>query len=201
MIQRIRMTTTLDPGLLRDLTEAKAALARHGIVIIRTIETELEPAIMAEAKDSVASSPRKLVKLKEDELDRFMEDLRKASMKSAKELASLYTRLLAKLGMEYLGELVKELEGIDQLFKWSRIEKAVEPVNEILVENGFRKVQLGNPEDLSDAFKVELEEKWNSAFVRFRLIAEQAVEEMKRQDASERSAPEPEKRKRPSRKR
>jgi hypothetical protein len=201
MIQRIRMTTTLDPGLLRDLTEAKAALARHGIVIIRTIETELEPAIMAEAKDSVASSPRKLVKLKEDELDRFMEDLRKASMKSAKELASLYTRLLAKLGMEYLGDLVKELEGIDQLFKWSRIEKAVEPVNEILVENGFGKVQLGNPEDLSDAFKVELEEKWNSAFVRFRLIAEQAVEEMKRQDASERSAPEPERRKRPSRKR
>ena len=201
MIQRIRMTTTLDPGLLRDLTEAKAALARHGIVIIRTIETELEPAIMAEAKDSVASSPRKLAKLKEDELDRFMEDLRKASMKSAKELASLYTRLLAKLGTEYLGELVKELEGIDQLFKWSRIEKAVEPVNEILVENGFRKVQLGNPEDLSDAFKVELEEKWNSAFVRFRLIAEQAVEEMKRQDASERSAPESEKRKRPSRKR
>ena len=201
MIQRIRMTTTLDPGLLRDLTEAKAALARHGIVIIRTIETELEPAIMAEAKDSVASSPRKLVKLKEDELDRFMEDLRKASMKSAKELASLYTRLLAKLGMEYLGELVKELEGIDQLFKWSRIEKAVEPVNEILVENGFRKVQLGNPEDLSDAFKVELEEKWNSAFVRFRLIAEQAVEEMKRQDAKERSGTESEKRKRPSKKR
>lgn len=201
MIQRTRMSTTLDPGLLRDLTEAKAALARHGIVIIRTIETELEPAIMAEAKDSVASSPRKLAKLKEDELDRFMEDLRKASMKSAKELASLYTRLLAKLGMEYLGDLVKELEGIDQLFKWSRIEKAVEPVNEILVENGFGKVQLGNPEDLSDAFKVELEEKWNSAFVRFRLIAEQAVEEMKRQDASERSAPESERRKRPSRKR
>lgn len=201
MIQRIRMSTTLDPGLLRDLREAKAALARHGIVIIRTIETELEPAIMAEARDSVASSPRKLAKLKEDELDRFMEDLRKASMKSAKELASLYTRLLAKLGTEYLGELVKELEGIDQLFKWSRIEKAAEPVNEILVENGFRKVQLGNPEDINDAFKVELEEKWNSAFVRFRLIAEQAVEEMKRQDASERSAPESEKRKRPSRKR
>jgi hypothetical protein len=201
MIQRIRMSTTLDPGLLRDLREAKAALARHGIVIIRTIETELEPAIMAEARDSVASSPRKLAKLKEDELDRFMEDLRKASMKSAKELASLYTRLLAKLGTEYLGELVKELEGIDQLFKWSRIEKAAEPVNEILVENGFRKVQLGNPEDINDAFKVELEEKWNSAFVRFRLIAEQAVEEMKRQDASERSAPESEKRKRSSRKR
>jgi hypothetical protein len=201
MTQRIRMSITLDPGLLRDLTEAKAALARHGIVIIRTIETELEPAIMAEARDSVASSSRKLAKLKEDELDRFMEDLRKTSMKSAKELASLYTRLLAKLGTEYLGDLVKELEGIDQLFKWSRIEKAAEPVNEILVENGFRKVQLGNPEDLSDAFKVELEEKWNSAFVRFRLIAEQAVEEMKRRDAKERSGTESEKRKRPSRKR
>jgi len=201
MIQRIRMSTTLDPGLLRDLTEAKAALARHGIVIIRTIETELEPAIMAEARDSVASSPRKLAKLKEDELDRFMEDLRKVSMKSANELASLYTRLLAKLGTEHLGELVRELEGIDQLFKWSRIEKAAEPVNEILVENGFRKVQLGNPEDLSDAFKVELEEKWNSAFVRFKLIAEQAVEEMKRQDAKERSGTESEKRKRPSKKR
>jgi hypothetical protein len=195
------MSNTLDPGLLRDLMEAKAALARHGIVIIRTIEAELEPAIMEEAKDSVESSPRKLAKLKEDELDRFMEDLRKASMKSAKELASLYTRLLAKLGTEYLGELVKELEGIDQLFKWSRIEKAVEPVNEILVENGFRGVQLGNPEDLSDAFKVELEEKWNSAFVRFRLIADQAAEEMKRQDASEISSPESGKRKRPRRKR
>jgi len=201
MIQRIRMATTLDPGLLRDLTEAKAALARHGIVIIRTIETELEPAIMAEAKDSVASSPRKLAKLREDELDGLMEDLRRASMESAKELASLYTRLLAKLGTEYLGELIKELEGIDQLFKWSRIEKAVEPVNDILVENGFGKVQLGNPEDLSDAFKVELEEKWNSAFVRFRLIAEQAVEEMKRQGANGESVPGADKRKKPRRKR
>ena len=201
MIKRIRMSTTLDPGLLRDITEAKAALARHGIVIIRTIETELEPAIMAEAKDSIASSPGKLAKVKDVELDRLMEDLRKASLKSAKELASLYTRLLAKLGTEYLGELVKELEGIDQLFKWSRIEKAVEPVNEILVKNGFREVQLGNPEDLSDAFKVELEEKWNSAFVRFKLIAEQVVDEMKRQDANERSAPGSKKPKRPSRKR
>jgi hypothetical protein len=195
------MSITLDPGLLRDLSEAKAALARHGIVIIRTIETELEPAIMAEAKDSVESSPRKLAKLKEDELDRFMEDLRKASMKSAKELASLYTRLLAKLGTEYIGELVKELEGIDQLFKWSRIEKAVDPVNEILVENGFKQVELGNPEDLSDALKVELEEKWNFAFVRFKLIAEQVAEEMKRQDANGISASESERRKRPSRKR
>lgn len=201
MIQRIRMSTTLDPGLLRDLKEAKAALARHGIVIIRTIETELEPAIMAEAKDSIASSPGKLAKLKDVELDRLMEDLRKASLKSAKELASLYTRLLAKLGTEYLGELVKELEGIDQLFKWSRVEKAVEPVNEILAENGFREVQLGNPEDLSDAFKVELEEKWNSAFVRFKLIAEQVTDEMKQQDVNERPAPESKKRKRPSRKR
>jgi hypothetical protein len=74
-------------------------------------------------------------------------------------------------------------------------------VNEILAKNGFREVQLGNPEDLSDAFKVELEEKWNSAFVRFRLIAEQVTDEMKQQDVSERPAPESKKRKRPSRKR
>ncbi len=195
------MSTTLDPGLLRDLTEAKAALARHGIVIIRTIEAELEPAIMAEAKESVESSPRILAKLKENELDRLMEDLREASMRSAEELAGLYTRLLAKLGTEHLEELVEELEGIDQLFKWSRIEKAVEPVNDILVKNGFGKVQLGNPEDLNDAFEVELDEKWNPAFVRFKLIAEQAVEEMKRQAANERSGTGPEKRKRPTKKR
>lgn len=201
MIKRMRMSTTLDPRLLRDLTEAKAALARHGIVIIRTIETELEPAIMAEAKDSLSSSQGKLGTLKEDDLDRLMEDLRKASMRTAKELTNLYTRLLAKLGTEYLGELVKELEGIDQLFKWSRIEKTVEPVNEILVENGFREVQLGNPEDLSDAFKVELEEKWNSAFARFRLVAEQAVEEMKRQEAEGASGAGPDKVKKPRRKR
>jgi len=195
------MSTTLDPGLLRDLTEAKAALARHGIVIIRTIEAELAPAIMAEAKETVESSPRILARLKEDELDKFMEDLREASMRSAKDLASLYTRLLAKLGTEHLGELVQELEGIDQLFKWSRIEKAVEPVNDILVKKEFSKVQLGNPEDLNEAFKVELDEKWNLAFVRFKLIAEQAVEEMKRQAADERSGTVSEKRKRPSRKR
>lgn len=183
------MPYTLSPGLLRDLTEAKAALARHGIVIIRTIETELEPAMMAEAKDSLASSSRKLAQLKDEDLDRFMEGLRKASMKAVKELTDLYTRLLSKLGTEHIVELSKELEGIDQLFKWGRIEKSVEPVNEILAEKGFRRIEIAGPEDLSDAFKVELEEKWNSAFVRFKLLAEQAAEEIGRQDAENRATP------------
>lgn len=183
MIKRVRMYSALDPALLRDLTEAKAALARHGIVIIRTIETDLEPAIMADAKDSIESSPRKLAQLKDEELDGLIQDLRNATMKSAKELASLYTRLLARLGTEHIGELVNELEGIDQLFKWSRIEKAAEPVNVILVERGFRPILLEGPEDVSDSLKVELEEKWNSAFVRFRLIAEQSAEEMRRMDS------------------
>jgi hypothetical protein len=183
------MPYTLSPGLLRDLTEAKAALARHGIVIIRTIETELEPAMMAEAKDSLASSSRKLAQLKDEDLDRFMEGLRKASMKAVKELTDLYTRLLSKLGTEHIVELSKELEGIDQLFKWGRIEKSVEPVNEILAERGFRRIEIAGPEDLSDAFKVELEEKWNSAFVRFKLLAEQAAEEIGRQDAENRATP------------
>jgi len=189
MSQGLRMPYTLSPGLLRDLTEAKAALARHGIVIIRTIETELEPAMMAEAKDSLASSSRKLAQLKDEDLDRFMEGLRKASMKAVKELTDLYTRLLSKLGTEHIVELSKELEGIDQLFKWGRIEKSVEPVNEILAERGFRRIEIAGPEDLSDAFKVELEEKWNSAFVRFKLLAEQAAEEIGRQDAENRATP------------
>ena len=181
------MPYTLSPGLLRDLTEAKAALARHGIVIIRTIETELEPAMMAEAKDSLAASPRKLAQLKDEDLDRFMEGLRKTSMKAVKELSDLNTRLLSKLGTEHIVELSKELEGIDQLFKWGRIEKSVESVNEMLSEKGFRPIDIAGPEDLSDAFKVELEEKWNSAFARFKLLAEQAAEEIGRQDAEGRT--------------
>ena len=181
------MPYTLSPGLLRDITEAKAALARHGIVIIRTIETELEPAMMAEAKDSLAASPRKLAQLKDEDLDRFMEGLRKTSMKAVKELSDLYTRLLSKLGTERTVELSKELEGIDQLFKWGRIEKSVESVNEILTEKGFRPIDIAGPEDLSDAFKVELEEKWNSAFARFKLLTEQAAEEIGRQDAEGRT--------------
>jgi hypothetical protein len=183
------MPYTLSPGLLRDITEAKAALARHGIVIIRTIETELEPAMMAEAKDSLAASPRKLAQLKDEDLDRFMEGLRKTSMKAVKELSDLYTRLLSKLGTEHIVELSKELEGIDQLFKWGRIEKSVESVNEMLSEKGFRPIDIAGPEDLSDAFKVELEEKWNSAFARFKLLAQQAAEEIGRQDAEGRTAP------------
>ena len=179
------MSYSLDPLLLKDLTEAKAALARHGIVIIRGVETDLEPAIMAEVKNSMASSPRKLTQLKDEELDRYAESMRKAAMWSAHELKDLYTRLLAKLGTEFLGELVKELEGIDQLFKWERISRSVQPVNELLESKGFRPIELTGPEALSDAFKVELEERWEAAFTRFKLLAEQVAEEIKRQEEEE----------------
>ena len=180
-----RMSYSLDPVLLKDLTEAKAALARHGIVIIRGVETDLEPAIMAEVKDSMASSPRKLAQQKDEELDRYAESMRKAAMGSAYELKDLYTRLLAKLGTEFLGELVKELEGIDQLFKWERISRSVQPVNDLLESKGFRPIELTGPEALSDAFKVELEERWEAAFTRFKLLAEQVAEEIERQEEEE----------------
>lgn len=179
------MSYSLDPVLLKDLTEAKAALARHGIVIIRGVETDLEPAIMAEVKDSMASSPRKLAQQKDEELDRYAESMRKAAMGSAHELKDLYTRLLAKLGTEFLGELVKELEGIDQLFKWERISRSVQPVNELLESKGFRPIELTGPETLSDAFKVELEERWEAAFTRFKSLAGQVAEEIKRQEEEE----------------
>jgi hypothetical protein len=183
------MSCSLDPALLKDLTEAKAALARHGIVIIRTVETQLEPAIVAEVKDSLASSPRRLAQMKESDLDELMERVRETAMKSAEELKDLYTRLLAKLGTEYIVELVKELDGIDQLFKWDRIAKSVEPVNRLLDEKGFGPIQLSGPEDLSDGFKLELEERWNTSFVRFKLLAEQAAEQIKHEEEQEKGGP------------
>lgn len=181
----VRLSYSVNPVLLKDLTEAKAALARHGIVIIRGLETDLEPAIMAEAKDSLASSPKGLAQLKEEDLDKFAELMRKAAMASAEELKDLYTRLLAKLGTEYLVDLVKELEGIDQLFKWERVARSVEPINRLLEGKGFRPIRLAGPESVSEGFKVELEQRWNAAFTRFKLLAVQVAEDIKRQEAEE----------------
>ena len=179
------MAYSLDPGLLRDLVEAKAAVARHGIVIIRTIETELEPALMAEAKSSMASSPRKLAQLDEDELDKFTDSLRKAAMKSAGELKELHIRLLAKLGTEYIGDLVKELEGIGELFRWVRISKTIEPVNQKLADKGFAPIELSGPEAISESFAVELQEKWPPAFERFKALADEAAKRIAEQEAGE----------------
>ena len=119
------METALDPIVYKDLAEAKAALARHGIVIIRSIETDLEPAIMMEARNRIASSPQVLRTLDEEQLDALMEGLRKKAMKSAADLRKLYTRVLAQLGTEYVGDLVKELDGIATLFTWDRVAKSV----------------------------------------------------------------------------
>lgn len=166
------MVPSLDPGLLKDLTEAKADVARHGIVIIRTIETELEPTIMAAAKDSMESSPRKLERMKEDDLNELLERLRASVMDSVKELRELYIRLLAKLGTEYIGDLVKELDGIGGLFTWDRIRQTSEHANEILAEAGFAPVDLRGPTDVSESFDLELDEKWAAAFARFKGLAE-----------------------------
>lgn len=176
------MSYVFDPELTRDLTQARAALAVHGIVITRAIEMELEPAIMAEVKDSLQSTPRKLSALGDDELDKLLTAIRKTAMRSAHELRELYVRLLTRLGTGPLTELVDELDGIDQLFRWERMAKSVEKVNAILEKRGFKQIDLPGPDALSDAFRVELEERWGPAFSRFKDLAEQAAEQMRWQD-------------------
>lgn len=187
------MAGVLDPVLHKELGEAKAALARHGIVIMRGVETELEPAIMVAVRDSLASSPGKLKGMSDDQLDKFMDKVRGAAAKSAKELSLLHTHLLAKLGTEYIADLVDELDGIDQLFRWERIAKASGPVDELLKDKGFRPVSIPGPREVSDAFALELEEKWPSAFKRFRSLAEDAAKVLR--EEGERAEPKPVKRK------
>jgi hypothetical protein len=172
------MSSELSPGLERDLVAARAALARHGVVIIRTIESELEPAVMAAVRGAVASSGKNLSALDEDALDRLMDDARKAVRDSSEDLQRLYTRLLAKLGVEDVRELLPELEGMDQLFRWDRVLQVSEAVNPVLAGRGFSSVELAGPEELSDAFKVELEERWPAAFAQFRTTAEAAAKEL-----------------------
>jgi len=194
------MMASLDHGLLRDLTEAKADLARHGIVIVRTIETDLEPAIMSEVKSSMASSPKRMAQMEEDELDGFVEKLRKASEKKVEQLRGLYVRLLAKLGTEFLGDLVKELEGIEQLMKWERIAETVETVNEKLAEKGFGPIELAGPESISESFQVELEQKWPASFDRFKVLVREAAAQLARIEAEEEERARPQKTKKAPRK-
>lgn len=167
--------------MVKELEEAKGDLARHGVVIVRTVESGLEPAIMAAVKDSLEASPRKLEAMKERDLDELLRETRKAAMASAKELAGLYVRLLAKLGTEYIGDLVKELEGIGQLFKWERIAQAKKPVDDILVRDGFAPVDLRGPSDVSESFKLELEDKWAPAFQRFKTLAGRTAQELSKE--------------------
>lgn len=169
------MVNGLDPVLVKDFTEAKADLARHGIVIIRAVETDLEPAILAEVKNSMASYSARLRSLEEGELDELLQGLRKAAMKSSADLRELYVRLLAKLGTEYVPDLVSDLEGVGELFKWDRVAKAVDPVNARLEGKGFGGIALSGPEALSDDFAIELEQKWPAAFSRFKQLAEKTA--------------------------
>jgi len=182
----------LDPMLVKDLTEAKADLARHGIVIIRSVETELGPAIVSGARNSMASSPGRLSRMKDKELDELSNEIREEAMKSANELSKLYTRLLSVLGTDQLSDLVKELEGMNQLFKWDRVVSAVDPINKVLAEKGFRDISMSGPEIVSENFAVELGQKWPLAFERFKGLAEKAVkvlQEMESEEAREGPAP------------
>lgn len=172
------MAEILDSIITKDLAEAKAALARHGIVIIRYVETDLEPAMMTEVKNSISSSPGVLRKMDEDEFDKLMESLRKAAMKSSKDLVKLHTRLLAQLGTEHVEDLVKELDGINTLFTWKRVSKAIDPVNRKLVKAGFDAIHLSGAEAVSDAFALELNERWPVAFGRFRDLARKAAKKL-----------------------
>ncbi len=173
-----------DPILYKDLAEAKAALARHGIVIIRSIETDLEPAIMVEARDAISASPQALEELDEGELDELMDDIRKKALKSADDLKRLYTRVLAQLGTEYIVDVVKDLDGIEALFTWERAAKSVDPVNDRLAEAGFGPIRLQDPEAISESFALELNERWPVSFSRFRDLANEAAGRQAEADAA-----------------
>ncbi len=175
-----------DAALTKTLVEAEGDVARHGIVIIRTIETDLVPSIMAAARDAIESSPRTLAKLSEDDLDGLMQSLRKAATKSAKELSKLYTRVLKRLGNEDIIELERDLEGIDQLFKWQRIQQAIEPANAVLEEHGFPPLVLNGPDDVADNLALELDEKWEAAFSRFAEAASRMAEEARSKESQPR---------------
>ncbi len=172
------MVEILDPILRKDLADAKAVLARHGIVIIRYVETDLEPAVMSEVKNSISSSPGVLRGMDEEDLDKLMEDLRKVATKSTKDLVRLHTRLLAQLGTENVEDLVKELDGISKLFTWKRVSKAIDPVNRRLAKAGFDAIHLSGAEAVSDAFALELNEKWPASFSRFGDLAREAAKRL-----------------------
>ncbi len=177
----------LDPRLLKDLSEARADLTRHGIAILRSVEVELEPALMKVVKDALAASPRTLSKMDEDELDKFLERTRKEAMRSAESLRELYLKLLSRLGTDPLDELVDQLDGIRELFKWSRIQKTADPVGKILEKEGFGTIELIDPLDISEAFQVELEERWPAAFERFETLATEASQQIAKQAEAESS--------------
>lgn len=186
------MEDSLDPILVKDLRDAKAALARHGIVILRTIQSELEPAILVKVRDSMASSPGRLKRMNDEALDRFMDEARSAVTQTALELADLHTHLLTKLGSEYVVDLVKELDGINQLFSWDRIAKVTDGVNVLLVSKGFDRIELDGPQEVSDAFAVELTEKWPISFDRFKSLADEAaskIKDMSPKQATKKPAP------------
>jgi len=165
------MTAQFDAVLRKEFDEARAAVARHGVVIVRAVEEDLVPAIMAAARDSLSASPRGLSKLGENALDRLVEDLRKAAGNEAHRLRDMYVRVLADIGGQEPKELAKTIDGIEELFEWERIARTSEPVNKTLVDRGFQPLRLAGPADVSDSFEIELTDKWPAAVQRLRSLA------------------------------
>ncbi len=179
------MVPNLDPGLAKELMEARGDLAKHGVVIVRTVESELGPAMMRAAKESLEDSPAKLEGMKEKDLDDLLERLRKAAIKSSKDLSKLYVQLLSKLGTEEVAELAGELEGIGQLFRWERISQAAKPLNQVLEREGFDRLEMEGLDDVSESFRLELEERWTPAFERLQGLALKAADQLRASEAGE----------------
>jgi len=172
------MNAQLDAVLRKELAEARAAVARHGVVIVRAIEEDLVPAIMAAARDSLSASPRGLSKLGEKALDNLVGNLREVASKEALELRDVYVRVLADIGGQEPKELTKTIDGIEQLFEWERIARTSEPVSRTLVDRGLRPLQLAGPGDVSDSFEIELTVKWPAAVQRLRDLTVTMVDQV-----------------------
>lgn len=165
------MTGQLDAVLRKDLAEAKAAVARHGIVLVRAIEKDLVPAMMAAVRDSLSSSPERLEEMDEKELDRVVDDLRKTATKEALGLRDMLVRVLADIGVQDPRELAGTVDGSAQLFGWDRIARTGERVSEKLVKRGFQPMRFPGPGDVSESFEIELVERWPAAMKTLKDIA------------------------------
>jgi hypothetical protein len=185
------MTGQSDAVLRKDLAEARAAVARHGIVIVRAIEEDLVPATMAAVRDSLSSSPERLEEMDEKELDHFVDDLRKTATKEAFGLRDVLVRVLADIGVQGPRELAGTVDGSTQLFGWDRIARTGERVNEKLVKRGFQPLQLSGPGDVSESFEIELVERWPAAMKTFKDIVVSLSERPPVGESEKAAAPRP----------
>jgi hypothetical protein len=185
------MTGQLDAVVRKDLAEARAAVARHGIVIVRAIEGDLVPAMMAAVRDSLSSSPERLEEMDEKELDRFVDDLRKTATKEALGFRDTLVRVLADMGGQEPRDLARTVDGSEQLFGWDRISRTGERVSEKLVKRGFQPLQFPGPGDVSESFEIELVERWPAAMRRLKDIVVSLSERPPVDESQKAAAPRP----------